>query len=146
MEAPRECTRFARTYTRRAMADARLDRISRNLHLGSYRRHILVCVGGDCAPREEQDASWQFLKRRLAELGLSDVDAGVYRSKVDCLRVCRQGPIAVVYPEGTWYRDCTPANLEKIIQSHLIEGRPLEELTFARNEGLGRSPAARTTP
>jgi (2Fe-2S) ferredoxin len=99
--------------------------------IANIQHHILLCAGPDCTDPQRGELAWNYLKKRIAELHLERAPTCVYRTRCHCLRVCTQGPIVAVYPQGTWYHSADPPVLERILQEHILQNHPVTEFIFA---------------
>jgi hypothetical protein len=105
------------------------------LKIGAYHRHIFLCIGPTCCSDSTGAAAWKKLKDELKarNISLAEGPSACYRSKVQCLRICKGGPILVVYPEGYWYSGMTEDRIDRFIDEQILLGKPIEEWIFARN-------------
>lgn len=120
------------------LAEARAEAKRRGV--GGYGRHVFLCTGPDCCTPEVGAAAWARLKRGVGELNARGAGPPIYRTKVGCLRVCRDGPVAVVYPEGRWYAGLDAEALDRLIAGELGRGRPVRDRLIGENP-LYQKPA-----
>lgn len=116
-----------------AEKNEQLQAVTVKLGIGKIQRHVFLCAGPKCCTPEAGQEAWELLKTTLKDVGLSAGDNVCQRTRAGCLRVCCHGPTMVVYPEGTWYHDMTADKIERFVQQHLIEGKPVTEWIFADN-------------
>jgi len=112
-----------------------LSDLAIRLKIGAYHRHIFLCIGPTCCSDSTGAAAWKKLKDELKarDISLAEGPSACYRSKVQCLRICKGGPILVVYPEGYWYSGMTEDRIDRFIDEQILLGKPIEEWIFARN-------------
>ena len=110
--------------------------------IAPYRRHLLICTGPRCSQEGESQALFDSLGDKFSAAGLNAGELRVKRSRVSCFAACKGGPILCVQPEGIWYCQVTPENMDRIIGEHLLHGRPVDELVFHRGPGVELSDAA----
>jgi (2Fe-2S) ferredoxin len=105
------------------------------LKIGDYTRHVFLCVGESCCSKEDGAEAWKTLKDGLKarNLSLSSGPSACYRTKAGCLRICKGGPILVVYPEGHWYCGMSADRIPEFIDKQIVEGQAIEEWIFAKN-------------
>lgn len=98
----------------------------------SPKYHVLICTScringvqkGFCYSKE----ATSIVQRFMEEIEDRDLSSEVMITNTGCFGICDKGPIVVIYPEGTWYGNVTPDDVEEIVSSHIEEGEKVERL------------------
>lgn len=118
-----------------------------------FERHVFVCTRGEWCPAVDGDGLGVHAAMKAA-VKARGLDNRIRINHAGCFSQCGNGPMAVVYPEGVWYAALTPQDVEEIVASHLVGGRPVERLRYEpetpgphklERHGDGR-PIGRTRP
>jgi (2Fe-2S) ferredoxin len=118
--------------------------------MAKFLRHLFVCINdrgpghpkGSCAQRGSVELA-EALKRAAHERGLKRI---VRVNKAQCLDQCARGATCVVYPEAVWYGGVTLADVDEIVERHLVGGEPVERLRLRDDELTGRAPPEASQP
>ena len=95
---------------------------------GQYEKHVFVCTtGGTCPTQGDTDGYVKTLRAAIAAAGLQEA---IRINKSGCFSQCGNGPMIVVYPENVWYAGVAASDLDEIVRSHLLGGRPVERLRY----------------
>ena len=101
--------------------------------MGFYDKHVFFCTnqrenGEACCGNHRAQQARDYVKNKVKELGISNRLNRIRINSAGCMDRCDEGPVIVVYPEGTWYTYVDEKDLDEIIERHLKNGRIVERL------------------
>ena len=104
-----------------------------------YRHHIFFCLNQragqeTCCAGHGAQAGYEHCKSRIKGAGLAG-PGGVRVNKAGCLDRCAGGPVAVVYPDETWYTYVDQSDIDEIVDSHLVQGKVVQRLVLPADVG-----------
>ena len=111
--------------------------------MGQYERHVFVCTAGDTCPT--QGDVEKYVKTLRTAVATAGRHVEVRVNKAGCFSQCGHGPMIVVYPENVWYAGVQQSDLDEIVRSHILGGKPVERLVYAPGvKGANKKKDAKT--